>query len=231
MVSLGDGNALPSERPVSLWAVRPLRHVPLIILPTLAIAVLSLIAWTSVTYNIPVYIFTRDMAVLAKLPPFVAIASSLGAFLMCATATCCLFAFSVARETGREMPWHIFAAGLFSLYLVADDFYELHDRLLPYYLGIPQQVVHALIAITAAAITFRWWRHFLAFRPSLLAAALSFLGVSMAFDLFDGALLKMLGEWEFFWEDGAKLIGISLWATYFMSLAQRTLRDRDDPSR
>lgn len=223
MVSLGDDKATRLERPSSLWAVGPLQHVPLIILPSLAIVVLSLIAWTSATYGIPVYMFTRDMAALAKIHPFVAVASSLGAFLMCAAATCCLFACSVARGNGREVPWHVLAAGLFSLYLAADDFYELHDRLLPDYLGIPQRVVHALIATSAVAITFRWRRQFLAFRPWLLAAALSFLSISMAFDLFDGALLRLLGPWEFFWEDGAKLIGISLWATYFIGLARHAL--------
>ncbi len=200
-----------------------LRHVPLFILPTLAIAVLSLIAWTSLTYDIPVYMFTRDMAILAKFHPFVAIASSLGAFLMCATATCCLFAFSVARETGRQIPWHVLAVGLFSLYLAADDFYEFHDRLLPRNFGIPQELVYALIATTAAAITFRWWRHFLAFRPWLLAAALFLLSISMAFDLFDQMLLRLLHQWQFFWEDSAKFVGISLWATYFIGMAQRAL--------
>lgn len=196
--------------------------MPLIILPTLAIAVLAIIAWSSITFDIPVYYFTRDMAALAQVPPFFSIASSLGAFLMCATAACCLFAVSVARESGREIPWHIFAVGLFSLYLMTDDFYEFHDRLLPYF-GVPQLLVHALIATTAAAITFRWWRHFLAFRPWLLAMALVFLSLSMASDLIDEMLVRVLGAWQFFWEDAAKLVGISLWATYFISLSQRML--------
>lgn len=180
MVSVGDWRASPSERSASIGAASLLRHVPLFILPTLAIAVLSLIAWTSLTYDIPVFMFTWDMAILAQLHPFVAIASSLGAFLMCATATCCLFAFSVARETGRQIPWHVLAVGLFSLYLAADDFYEFHDRLFPRHFGVPQQLVYALIATTAAAITFRWWRHFLAFRP--LAAG----GGFVPFEYLDG---------------------------------------------
>ena len=227
MVSVGDWKASPSERSVWFGVASLLRHVPMFILPILAIAVLSLIAWASLTFEIPVSVFTRDMAVLAKFHPFVSIASSLGAFLMCATATCCLFAFSIARETGRQIPWHILAVGLFSLYLAADDFYELHDRLLPLHFGIPQQLVYALIAITAAAITFRWWRQFLAFRPWLLAAALFFLSLSMAIDVFDAMLVKILHQWQFFWEDSAKFLGISLWATYFLSLARRKLCDAE----
>ena len=223
MVSVGEWKASPSGRPASFGAASLLRQVPLFILPAFAIAVLSLIAWTSLTYGIPVQMFTRDMAVLAKFHPFVAVASSLGAFLMVATATCCLFAFSVARETGRQIPWHVLAVGLFSLYLAADDFYEFHDRLFPRNFGIPQQLVYALIAATAAAITFRWWRHFLAFRPWLLAAALFFLSISMASDIFDKMLLSILHQWQFFWEDSAKFVGISLWATYFIGMAQRTL--------
>lgn len=119
------------ELPGSPWS-SVVRFAPLVVLPALAIVVLSLVAWASITYEIAVYAFTRDMAAIAQLPPYVSITSSLGAFVMCATATCCLFAISVLRETGRDIPWHIFAAGLFSLYVTADDFYELHDRVFPY---------------------------------------------------------------------------------------------------
>lgn len=223
MVSLGDSNASPSKWPKLLFSAAGLpRLLPLAILPLAAVGIMSAVAWASLTYEIPVSAFTRDMATIAQLPLYVSITSSLGAFLMCATATCCLFASAVARETGRDTPWHVLAAGLFSLYLAADDFYEFHDRLLPS-LGIPQRLVYALIVTTAAAIAFRWWRGFLAFRPWLLASALFFLGLSMGFDLFDKPLWELLGDWQFFWEDGAKLVGISLWATYFMGLARHAL--------
>ena len=42
----------------------------------------------------------------------------------------------------------------------------------------------------------------------------------MAFDVFDDMLLKMLHQWQFFWEDSAKFVGISLWATYFIAMAR-----------
>jgi hypothetical protein len=223
MASLDDSTASASERPASFGAASLLRTVPLFILPTLAVAVLALSAWASLAYNIPVSAFTRDMAALAGVHPFVAVVSSLGAFLMCATAACCLFAFSVARETGREIPWHILAVGLLSLYLAADDFYEFHDRQFPTYFGIPQELVYASIATAVAAIAVRWWRTFLAFRPWLLAAALFFLGGSVAIDLFDEALQKTWHHWQYFVEDGAKFVGISFWATYFIGLAQHAL--------
>lgn len=86
--------------------------------------------------------------------------------------------------------------------------------------------MYAAIAASAAAITFRWWPQFLAFRPWLLALALFFLASSMAMDLFDVLLLDMLGQWQFFWEDGAKLLGIALWGTYFIGLALRALAQR-----
>jgi hypothetical protein len=50
------------------------------------------------------------------------------------------------------------------------------------------------------------------------------LGASLAFDIFDVQLVALLDEWQYFWEDGAKLMGISLWATYHIALAQRELR-------
>lgn len=222
MVSLNDAKATLSKWSAPRSVSLVLRILPSFILPVLAVAVLLFVAWTSLTYEIPVSAFTRDMATLARFPIYVGVTSSLGAFLMCATAACCLFAVAVAQGAGRTVPWHLFAVGLFSSYLVADDFYEFHDRIFPS-LGVPQTLVHVLIAAAAAAITFRWWRNFLAFRPWMLALALAFLGTSMAFDLFDDPLWDILGEWQFFWEDGAKLVGFSFWATYFIGHARHAL--------
>jgi hypothetical protein len=216
MASVGDLKASPSERSAPFGTASLLRHVPLFILPALAIAVLSLIAWTSLAYDIPVHIFTRDMAVLAALHPFAAIRiKSRYVSHVCDGNVLSIRGFCRARDRPGDTVAHLGRGPVFTLSGGGRLFYEFHDRLFPRYFGIPQQLVHASIATTAAAITFRWWRHFLAFRPSLLAAALFFLSLSLAMDLFDGMLLKILPQWQFFWEDGAKFIGISLWATLF----------------
>lgn len=221
MVSIADESVAAPRMPAR--ARHLLRHAPLFVLPGFAFVVFSLIAWANIVHGISIEALTRDMASLARLPPFASIASSLGAFVMCATATCCLFAFFVARGAGGEAPWHILAVGLFSLYLMADDFYEFHDVVFPKNLGVPQQLIYASIAATAAAIMFRWRRRFLAFRPWLLGAALSFLSASVVVDVLDDPLYYMLGEWQFFLEDGAKFFGICLWATYFIALSQHAI--------
>jgi hypothetical protein len=206
-------------RAQGLW-----RLAPLFVLPGFAIVVFALIAWANIVHGISIAALTRDMATLARLPPFASIASSLGAFVMCATAACCLFAFFVVRAgRGDEAPWHLLAVGVFSLYLMTDDFYEFHDRVLPNILGVPQLLVYALIAAAAAAILLCWWRRFLAFRPWLLGAALAFLSVSVTLDLFDAPLIERYGEWQFFWEDSQKFLGICLWATYFIALSQHAI--------
>jgi hypothetical protein len=227
MASIGDWMTLGSERSAMSPAGLLGKHLASFILPLLAIVVLALISWASVTYDIPIPVFTRDMAVLAKLPPYVSVASSLGAFLMCATATVCLFAFAVARAQSVAVPAtgpaHLLAAGVFSLYLATDDFYEFHERVFPNFIGIDQRIIYALIASAAALLLFRWRREFLAFRPWLLLSALACLAFSIACDVFDTLLLSLLRRWEFLLEDGAKLVGISLWATYFMAMARNTL--------
>jgi hypothetical protein len=224
VVSIADERVAAPGVAVRARAQGLLRLAPLFVLPGFAIVVFALIAWANIVHGISIEALTRDMATLARLPPFVSIASSLGAFVMCATAACCLFAFFVARAgRGGEAPWHLLAVGLFSLYLMTDDFYEFHDRVFPDTLGVPQPLIYALIAGAAGAITLRWWRRFLAFRPWLLGAALVFLSTSVALDLFDKPLFERLGEWQFFWEDGAKFLGICLWATYFIALSQQAV--------
>jgi hypothetical protein len=217
-----EGTASPNLVARS-WAQGLLWHLPLFFLPAFAVVVFSLVAWASIVHGISVEALTRDMATLARFPPYVSVASSLGAFVMCATATCCLFAYFVAREAAGEPQQHILAVGLFSLYLMVDDFYEFHDRVLPQELGVPQWLVYASIATAAAAIALRWWRRFLAFRPWLLATALFFLSASVALDLFDEPLYHKLGHWQYFWEDGAKFLGICLWATYFIGSSHRAV--------
>jgi hypothetical protein len=218
MVSIADERvAAPARARAGLL----LRLLPLFVLPAFAIVVFALIAWANIVHGISIEALTRDMATVARLPPFVSIASSLGAFVMCATAACCLFAFFAARAgRGGEAPWHLLAVGLFSLYIMADDFYEFHDRILPDNFGVPQRLVYVLIATAAVAIMLRWRRQFLAFRPWLLGAALAFLSLSVTLDVFDEPLYSRYGEWQYFFEDGAKFFGICLWATYFIALAQ-----------
>jgi hypothetical protein len=223
MASITDWTtAEPQRRRLS---ARPFaKRAPLFVLPALTLAVLALVAWASLTFDIPVQMFTRDMANLVGLHPLVSVVSSLGAFLMCATATACLFSFSVARAQAREpMPRHLLAVGLFSLYLAADDFYEFHERLFPRYAGIPELVVYATIASVALVLMFVFRERFLKFRPWLLLAALACLALSVGCDVIDATLREEMGLWEYFLEDSFKFVGISLWATYFISLAARTL--------
>jgi hypothetical protein len=231
MASISDWTTSVSGRKHSPARDAFAKWMPSCVLPVLALAALALVAWSSLTFDIPVQMFTRDMANLARVHPLVSVISSLGAFLTCATASVCLFAYAVARAQERQgVAGHLLAVGLFSLYLTADDFYEFHERLLPRYAGIPEFVVYVAIASAAAALLFAWRGRFLKFRPWLLLAALVCLALSIATDAVDTTLQATMGVWQYFLEDSFKFVGLSLWATYFIAMAARTLSMADTVS-
>lgn len=98
----------------------------------------------------------------------------------------------------------LLAAGVVSAWLGLDDFFSIHEQVLPDIVGIPEKAVYA--GYLALALAFAWrWRSFFAGPRLLLAlAAAGLLGLSVAADV--------LAEGHHVIEDGAKLTGAALWA-------------------
>jgi hypothetical protein len=200
-----------------------------ILLPSSAILILLLVAWASYNHGVPIAVFTKDMAGLAKIHPLISVVSSLGAFVLAVTGAICLFAHSVAKSRGDELTSELFYGGILTFYITADDFYQFHDVIFPKHFGINEKLVYLSLALAAFGYLAVHRRSLLSRFPLLLLAALFCFAVSVIADVFDRQLIDWMGQWMLMIEDGSKFLGIGLWASYFISLAHGTLLSNVKP--
>ncbi|HUF83199.1 MAG TPA: hypothetical protein VMQ81_01270 [Acidimicrobiia bacterium] len=143
--------------------------------------------------------------------------SNLGMVAWTGAAAALLGAAYVLRRllAPRERVALLVSAGLFTVVLLVDDLFLLHERTVEDKLGIPEVVTIAVYALAALgwAILFR---RQLRSTPFVLAAiALAGLGVSAVVDLAHP------GRWsQPVLEDGSKFLAILAWAAYAGQLSR-----------
>lgn len=157
----------------------------------------------------------RDPAATQGYAPIVGLISHLGAFAMLVTAAICLFAAPHARE-GRLLA----QIGLFSAYFMLDDFFMLHEHVLPG-AGIPEEAALALLALMAAVIFLANWRVFF----SVNAAGLWLAGVLLAASVVVDVLLPDFHR-QVIVEDLLKFAGIAVWSAFWLVRAFLDIGER-----
>lgn len=196
-----------------------------------ASALLAAVAVHAALSDTPAYLFTRDPAAIHEADPFLGAVSNLGIVLWAFAAGIALFAFRALRGTvGAAEPRALFASfGVFTLWLLLDDLFMLHERVLPDEAGIPQPLIVALYALTACGLIARYRAVVAAsdYRP--LALALLLFGCSVGVDQGPGAWHAWPGLALV--EDGAKLLGIVSWLAWVDATAAAALSGRlSDPA-
>ena len=150
-------------------------------------------------------LLVRDPASVFDYSPAHGLLSHVGVFAMVATTAICLFAAPLVRE-GRLLV----AIALFSGYFLLDDFFVLHERLLPDQ-GIPEAAAIGLIAVMAAAIFALHWRSFLSRDAIGLWVAGVLLAASVKLDLvFPYSTSQVLIE------DVLKFAGLMVWSAFWI---------------
>ncbi len=208
-----------SSRSISLLCL-------LALLPLVGIVLLRLEGGVSIGH------MTRDLAAVAGVHPLTGGLSSLGILLWSGSATVCLFTArrlpAVAHDRRRAL---LRDAGMLSAYLCIDDLFQVHERLAPNYLLLPEKVVVFGIGLLVAAFLWRH-RHELRPRPGawLAPAALGMLGVSATIDGLPFPA-RQDDEWLLLVEDGAKWIGICLWCVFCLQRSADALDGRPTSGR
>jgi hypothetical protein len=190
-----------------------------IYVPTVAILVIA-----CVQKRAPLDVLMRDTLAQVDLPFYTGAISNLGVLLWCAAAAVCLFTWWVlGRRSGdsrtrRSLLW----AGLLTVLLNVDDFYQLHEYA-SIHSGLPDEVFTSVYPILLAAWLFFFWREIRKTEYILLFLALALLGTSVFVDALDGmfkikfnpTLLALTGHRYHLLEDGPKFLGIATWLGYF----------------
>ncbi|MCH9809458.1 MAG: hypothetical protein K0U74_17170 [Alphaproteobacteria bacterium] len=142
--------------------------------------------------------------------------SNFGILLWCGTAAITLFSALILFVKGARSSDFVplTAVGLFTTWLMLDDFFLVHEDVLPAF-GISQVTTYAFYACLGILYLAATWRTILQNGPILLLISLGLLGLSVVSDvvLHTESYLHVLVE------DGAKLFGISAWAAFHINLA------------
>lgn len=172
----------------------------------------------------------NDPADIIGFHPFIGLVSMLGLFGWAAAAGVCFLSYAVIRGDGSPYLRRFFlAAGLFTLFLMVDDAFMLHEQVLPKDFGIRERYIK--LAYLAAAGTFAlvFIKQLMGNSPVILIAAGLFFATSFTFD--NPVVLNFLGSFEssfvlYVIEDGCKFTGILLWLTWLFRTSLQTIQAR-----
>jgi len=184
---------------------------------------LACIAAVSRIYHVSVSTMTADPAAVARFHPLTGVLSNLGVLVWCAAASICAFAAAALPRDERTSRHFLLTTAALSSYLMSDDLFLLHENLMPY-LGMKETAIYALLAIAVCAYFLAFWRVILRTDVFFLLAAGAFLAGSAGIDaVLEAWLLRHIGHWEYFIEDGAKWLGIASWCRYCASASLHLL--------
>jgi len=189
-------------------------------IPSLSILVAMVVV--SAFFQVSITTMTRDVTAIANIHPLSGILSSLGILLWCAAASICFFAAVTLRNVKpRDTFWFLLSSALLSTYFLFDDFFQFHEALASRYLGLNEKVVYAALGIALSVYLVVFRRVILRTNFGVLLLALGFLATSVVIDAILEPWLWRLGHWEYFFEDGAKWLGIAGWCSYYVHTSRQ----------
>ncbi len=191
-----------------------------VIVLLLALTGIVAIFAVSLVMGRPVMLLTRDPAAVSGMNPFVGFLSNVGLMLWSATAAICFFG-SVQlfiRKARPRLARFLMLSGIFTLLLLFDDTFLLHENIFPKYLHLLQYQTYTVYAVITLGLFSYFYRSILSTDFILLIFAILFLAA--------GALVEYrlpFGNIQVFIEDSFKFLGIVFWLTYFFHTATRVI--------
>ena len=169
-----------------------------------ALLPLVLIAIVSLKREISPGLLTRDPTAIGGIHPLSGALSNLGILLWWTSAIIWIGSAYLLRSV-CIMSGYRFAisSGLLSAYLALDDLFQFHDIIGPEYIGISENAVYLILAITIAVYVATFWRQIFRRDGVLLLLSFGLLGVSTMMDTILEPMLMRLGRWLVFFEDAA----------------------------
>ena len=188
-----------------------------------AISILVALVVVRVFFHVSMSDMTSDVTTIANIHPLSGILSNLGILAWCAAASICAFAAMTLRTIQpRETFWFLLFSALVSSYLLIDDCFQFH-QLASRYLGFNDKVFYMALGIAVSVYLFAFRRVIVRTNYGFLIAATGFLTSSVIIDAFLIPYLRRYGDWMYFFEDGAKWLGIVSWCSYYVHTSHQFL--------
>ena len=194
------------------------RLVALLLAPmVLALAGLAIVRLQT---GIPLAVFMEDPAAVTEAPFYVGFFSNIGILLWCAAAAICFFCSAILYRGQAEKTQQafFFCSGLMISVLMLDDFFMLHETVMPDYFGIPQNVIQGSYGLMVLLYLREFRKLLFDAEHLILFIAFGFLGFSMFCDVVPFRVPAHL-----LFEEGSKLLGIASFLIYFSKEGVRHL--------
>lgn len=206
--------------------VKPLRREDWLVYSLTFLPPLVLLLIVAIQPMVPIAYLMKDMLAVAELSKdqcchvYYGLVSNVGILVWCACAAVCLFSALLLTVSKTEKADIIFLtfAGVLTGWLMLDDFFMVHEDVLPA-LGISELIAFIVYALLTLAYFASSWRLILKHRFILLVLAISLLGLSVVVD----QLIHSEASMRIFIEDSAKLLGICAWSGFHIEAALTTL--------
>jgi hypothetical protein len=138
---------------------------------------------------VPLHELTADTASLVDVPVYLGMLSNIGIVIWGTAFAVCVFAAATLWRRSEWMRFFIGAAA-FTLALMLDDMFMIHDRILPD-MGISEMVYVLFYAVAALAFTVGLWGFLKKTDYALLLIAVALLGSSVVFDVSGGFFRRL----------------------------------------
>lgn len=161
-------------------------------------------------------VLSGDVANVLKARFYIGAFSQLGFLLWAAAATVCFFAFGVCRTQGvnTSLTRFLLASGLLTSYLCLDDMFQIHEVIMPFYVGISERGFLLVVYAVSFAYLYRFRRTILQNDYLLLVFAICMFGIHEVTDSLD---------WSDLMEDGPKFLGLGLWLAFYSSVSAKAV--------
>ncbi|MCC6144137.1 MAG: hypothetical protein IT368_10050 [Candidatus Hydrogenedentes bacterium] len=151
--------------------------------------------------------------------PYHGLVSNLGVLLWTTAMSVALFTAALVRRRQPAEAAFFTAGGVLSLLLMIDDFFLVHERVLPIYFGLDEKVLFVLYGLLLLAWIALWHRRIFASDWLLLGYGLGFFALSLGVDIVPVNLPQI-----HFFEDGFKFTGICGWTAWHLRTASQALQ-------
>lgn len=174
--------------------------------------VIGIVLALKIGLGIPSEILTRDPDALFDVPLYYGFLSQVGIFFWAASAAICIYSYSLlsSAPANAEFKKFFLASGMLSLLLGIDDAFMLHEQFFPF-IGIKEKLIYLTYIGLVLFYLVRFHAFIFTTEFLVLVVGLSLFAFSVAFDWFQPKDIDI-----FFYEDGAKFIGILCWFVYFL---------------
>ncbi|BAY40045.1 hypothetical protein NIES2111_44270 [Nostoc sp. NIES-2111] len=193
-----------------------IHQVKIVLITVLAtlIPLSSVLIIVDSTTDLPLEDLTRDPSAIMEIPPYIGIFSNIGILFWCACTTICLFTCLLLKKANRfpEYTKFLFYSGLLTGLLLLDDFFLLHETVLPEYMFISERKVYAVYLMIGLTFLVKFRKILQKTEYVIFANAIIFFALSIISDTIWEEISNAV-------EDTFKLIGIVNWVTYFFRLS------------